>query len=257
MTGPVFQHLLESRRESPRLLWLIDPDKVDPRHPDPRWAMAAECGVAALLVGTSQDDNRDMDSAFASIRKHASSPLILFPGSASQVSPHVDAILFLTLLSGRNPEFLVGQQAKGTPLVRDYGIEPIPTGYILVDTGTSTSVAKYSNTAPISESETTSICDHALCAQYMGQAFVYLEAGSGASNPIGSNVIQAVRKSMQIPLIVGGGIRTPESCRAAVGAGTDFVVVGTALEHDRSEDLLRELSDAVRGAVARIQLYTE
>lgn len=248
MIGPVFRQLLEARRESPRLLWLVDPDKVLPRQPDPRWAIAGECGVAAILVGTSQGDNPNLDCSIASIRKHATVPLILFPGSAAQVSHHVDAVLFLTLLSGRNPEFLVGQQVIGTPLVRDYGLEPIPTGYILVDTGSTTSVAKHSNTSPIPESEITSICDHALCAEYMGQSVVYLEAGSGALRPIVSNVIKSVRSAIRTPLIVGGGIKTPESCRAAADAGADFVVIGTALESDGSEELLRELSDAVRGS---------
>ena len=248
MIGPIFQQLLDLRAESPRLLWLVDPDKVEPRRPDSRWGVAEDLGVAALLVGTSQGDNPNIDCAIASIRKHASLPLILFPGSASQVSPHVDAVLFLTLLSGRNPEFLVGQQVKGTPLVRDYGIEPIPTGYILIDTGTMTSVSKHSDTAPIPESEVVSICDHALCAQYMGQSVVYLEAGSGAAAPVGPKVISAVRNVLSIPLIVGGGMRTPESCQTAVAAGADFVVVGTALEHDRSEALLRELSAATSGA---------
>lgn len=252
MNGPIFQQLLEARRESPRLLWLVDPDKVQPRRPDPRWAIATECGVAALLVGTSQGDNPGLDCSIASIRKNASVPMILFPGSAAQLSPHVDAVLFLTLLSGRNPEFLVGQQVKGAPLVRDYGIEPIPTGYILVDTGTATSVAIHSNTAPIPESELISICDHALCAQYMGQSVVYLEAGSGALRPIGLRVIEAVRSAIEIPLIVGGGIKTAEACQQAVNAGADFVVVGTALELDPTENLLRELSDAVRGLPARI-----
>jgi phosphoglycerol geranylgeranyltransferase len=253
MIGPVFRRLLDLRTESPRLLWLVDPDKVQPRRPDPRWAMAEDCGVAALLVGTSQGENPDLDCAIASIRKSASVPLILFPGSASQLSPHVDAILFLTLLSGRNPDFLVGEQVKGAPLVRDFRIEPIPTGYVLVDTGSTTSVAKHSGTAPIPESDVTSICDHALCAQYMGQSLVYLEAGSGAAAPIGKRVIELVRGMIDIPLIVGGGLTTAETCQAAVQAGADFVVVGTALETDRSEGLLRELSDAVRGISAAIK----
>jgi phosphoglycerol geranylgeranyltransferase len=251
MTGPICRQLLDARREAPRLLWLVDPDKVMPRRPDPRWAIAGECGVAAILVGTSQGDNPNLDCSIASIRKHATVPLILFPGSAAQVSPHVDAVLFLTLLSGRNPEFLVGQQVKGTPLVRDYGLEPIPTGYILVDTGSTTSVAKHSNTSPIPEAEFTSICDHALCAEYMGQSMVYLEAGSGALRPIAPHVIESVHSTISIPLIVGGGMKTPKACRAAIEAGADFTVVGTALENDNSEELLRELSDAVRGATVR------
>lgn len=251
MTGPIYRQLLEARRESPRLLWLVDPDKVAPHRPDPRWAIAGECGVAAILVGTSQGDNPDLDCSIASIRKHATVPLILFPGSAAQVSHHVDAVLFLTLLSGRNPEFLVGQQVKGTPLVRDYGLEPIPTGYILVDTGTATSVAKHSNTAPLPESDVVSICDHALCAEYMGQSLVYLEAGSGASRPIIASVVKTVRSAISIPLIVGGGIKTPDACCSAVKAGADFVVVGTALENDQSIELLRELSEAVHRTTVR------
>jgi phosphoglycerol geranylgeranyltransferase len=251
VTGPIYRQLLGARRESPRLLWLVDPDKVTPRRPDPRWAMAGDCGVAAILVGTSQGDNPNLDCSIASIRKYATVPLILFPGSAAQVSHHVDAILFLTLLSGRNPEFLVGQQVKGAPLVRDYGIEPIPTGYILIDTGTATSVARHSNTTPLPESDVVAICDHALCAEYMGQSLVYLEAGSGASDPIAASVIKSVRGMISIPLIVGGGIKTQDACMSAVDAGADFVVVGTALENDESVELLRELCSAVRGAEVR------
>jgi phosphoglycerol geranylgeranyltransferase len=247
MSGTVHRRLLAARQEGTRLLWLLDPDKIAPQRPDPRWAQAAECGVAALLVGTSQDDNPDFDCAVAAIRRHASLPLVLFPGSAAQVSPHVDAVLFLTLLSGRNPEYLVGQQVKGTPLVRQYGIEPIATGYILIDTGSSTSVARESNTAPIPETEVAAICDHALCAEYMGQRFIYLEAGSGARRPIAPDIIAAVRERVSVPLLVGGGIRTAAACAAAVRAGADFVVVGTALEQDRSIDLLRALGDAARG----------
>jgi phosphoglycerol geranylgeranyltransferase len=248
VTGPALQTLLDARRTGPGFLWLIDPDKIDTRRPDPRWETASETGVTAFLVGTSQSGNDGFDCAVAFLRKHTRLPLILFPGSASQVSPHVDAVLFLSLLSGRNPDYLVGEQVKGTPLLRDYGIEPIPTGYILVDTGTLTSVARQSGTHPIPESEAESICDHALCAQYMGKALVYLEAGSGAKAPIGGALIRRVKDSIAIPLVVGGGIRTPEACANAVGAGADFVVVGTALETDRSGELLRELCDAAHSA---------
>jgi len=202
--------------------------------------------VTAFLVGTSQSGNDGFDCAVAFLRKHTRLPLVLFPGSASQVSPHVDAVLFLSLLSGRNPDYLVGEQVKGTPLIRDYGIEPIPTGYILVNTGTQTSVASESGTRPIPESDIDAICDHALCAQYMGKALVYLEAGSGARTPINGTVIRRVKDSIAVPLIVGGGIRTAEACAKAVQAGADFVVVGTALESDRSGGLLHELCEATR-----------
>lgn len=246
MTGHIRQALLAARQDGPGFLWLIDPDKIDIRRPDPRWATASDTGVAAILVGTSQSDNDGFDCAVAFLRKHIELPIILFPGSASQVSPHVDAVLFLSLLSGRNPEYLVGEQVRGTPLIRDFGIEPIPTGYILVGTGSHTSVAQESATTPIPETDSESICTHALCAEYMGKFFVYLEAGSGAEKPISTDLITRVKSAITIPLIVGGGIRDAEACARTAGAGADFVVVGTALEKDHSSELLRDMCEAVR-----------
>jgi phosphoglycerol geranylgeranyltransferase len=245
MNGAIYKKLLSVRQDGPGFLWLIDPDKINADIPDPRWEKAIQLGVSAFLVGSSQNASIDFDRNVASIRNHTNLPLILFPGSATQVSESVDAVLFLTLLSGRNPDYLVGEQVKGTPLIRDYGIEPIPTGYILVDTGTETSVVRASNTAPIPESDHEAICHHALCAQYMGQAFVYLEAGSGAARPISSNIIAMVHHEIDIPLIIGGGMQTPDACAEATAAGADFVVVGTALEQDRSLDLLTAMTEAV------------
>jgi phosphoglycerol geranylgeranyltransferase len=245
MNGPVYKRLMEARRAGAGFLWLVDPDKIDPHHPDPRWERAGETGVTAFLIGTSQNNHADYDRAVACLHEYANIPLILFPGSASQVTPHVDAVLFLSLLSGRNPDYLVGEQVKGTPLIREYGIEPIPTGYLLIDTGTPTSVALQSGTEPIPQSKINAICDHALCAEYMGKAFVYLEAGSGASRPVAPRVIERVKRSIGIPLIVGGGIKSPEQCMTAVAAGADFVVVGTALEVDQSTELLSSLANAV------------
>ncbi|HEX9751097.1 MAG TPA: geranylgeranylglyceryl/heptaprenylglyceryl phosphate synthase [candidate division Zixibacteria bacterium] len=252
MTRPIHQHLLDARQSGPGFLWLIDPDRIDPAHPDPRWSQAHNLGVAAFLVGSSQECDSSFDRNVALLRHHARLPLILFPGSAAQVSAYVDAVLFLTLLSGRNPDFLVGEQVKGTPLVRDYGIEPIPTGYLLIDTGAETSVARQSRTRPLPEDDPDTIRHHALCAQYMGQAFVYLEAGSGAQRPIDPSVIATVKREIDIPLIVGGGIRTVEQCDEAATSGADFVVVGTALEENRSVDLLRAMTDAVTHARRRV-----
>jgi phosphoglycerol geranylgeranyltransferase len=242
---PIYQTLLERRRRSPGFFWLIDPDKIDTRRTDPRWAQAAEIGVTAILVGTSQDNGIDYGRIVGTLREHTAVPLILFPGSASQVVPGVDAVLFLSLLSGRNPDYLVDEQVKGTPLICDYGIEPIPTGYILVDTGSSTSVAVRTGTKPIPERKIDTICDHALCAQYMGHSFVYLEAGSGAAQPVAPATIARVRKRIAIPLLVGGGITTPDLCASAVAADADFIVVGTALERDRSSELLSAMVAAV------------
>jgi len=246
MNGPVYKHLMDARRTGPGFLWLVDPDKIDPQRPDPRWERAGECGITAFLVGSSQNGNPGYDRAVAYLREHTRIPLILFPGAASQVTPYVDAVLFLSLLSGRNPEYLVGEQVKGTPLIRQYGIEPISTGYLLIDTGTATSVSRQSGTEPMPQTEIQSICDHALCAEYMGKAFVYLEAGSGANRPVAPRVIEKVKKSISIPLIVGGGIKTPDQCMMVTAAGADFVVVGTALETDQSLELLSSLTSTAR-----------
>ncbi len=246
MNGPVYRRLLDARRTGPGFFWLVDPDKIDIQYPDPRWEEAERCGVTAFLVGTSQNGGTNYDRAVACLRQHTRIPLILFPGAASQVTPPVDAVLFLSLLSGRNPDYLVGEQVKGTPLIRQHRIEPIPTGYILIDTGVATSVVRYSGTTPMSESDVQSICDHALCAEYMGKAFVYLEAGSGAVRPVSPRVIEQVKKTISVPLIVGGGIKTPEACMTATTAGADFVVVGTAFEHDQSMELLDSLTNSVR-----------
>jgi len=142
MSGPIYRQLLRARTNGPGFLWLIDPDKIDPQNSDPRWQEAHNYGVTAILVGTSQKCETPFDRHVARIRHHAKLPLILFPGSATQISAYVDAVLFLMLLSGRNPDYLVGEQVKGTPAVRDYGIEPIPTGYLLIDTGSETSSGK-------------------------------------------------------------------------------------------------------------------
>ena len=248
MNGPVYKHLIEARRSGPGFFWLIDPDKIDPLRPDPRWERAGESGVTAFLVGTSQNNKPGYESAVTCLRQHARIPMILFPGAASQVTPHVDAVFFLSLLSGRNPDYLVGEQVKGTPLIRQYGIESIPTGYLLIDTGSATSVARQSGTPPLPQTEVQSICDHALCAEYMGKAFVYLEAGSGAARPVAARVIEHVRRSISIPLIVGGGIKIPQQCMMVAAAGADFVVVGTALELDQSPELLASLASATHPA---------
>ncbi len=246
MNRPVYHRLIEARRSGTGFLWLIDPDKIDPARPDPRWQRAAEFGVTAFLVGTSQNVNPRYHDAMLCLREFAHLPLILFPGAASQVSPHVDAVFFLSLLSGRNPDYLVGEQVKGTPLIRDYKIESIPTGYLLIDTGSSSSVARESGTDPIPQDEIETICDHALCAEYMGKALVYLEAGSGAGRAIAPRVIERVKKSISIPLVIGGGIKAPEQASMVASAGADFVVVGTALELDSSVELLAALTSAVR-----------
>ena len=248
MPRQVLTHLLHARRQAPGFLWLIDPEKTDAASPDPRWEMASDFSASRLFSSARRRTATAISNRPSPrCRERTDLPLILFSGSAAQVSPHVDAVLFLTLLSGRNPEYLVGEQVKGTPKIRDYGIEPIPTGYILVDTGSAaqTSVALRSHTDPIPERELTTISGHPLCGEYMGHTLIYIEAGSGAKRPVAVDTIRKVKAAIGVPLIVGGGMKTAIQCASAVKAGSDFVVVGTALEHDASTDLLRDMVHAV------------
>ena len=169
--------------------------------------------------------------------------MISFPGGASQVVPTADAILFLSLISGRNPELLIGEHVKAAPLIREYGVEAIPTGYMLIQSGTLTSVEFMSNTQPIPRNKVDIAIAHALAAEYLGMKLIYLETGSGAGASVPDEMVQAVVNYVSTPVIVGGGIRDPEEARAKVAAGASFVVTGSVVEDDHQR--LREFSQAV------------
>ena len=162
-------------------------------------------------------------------------PIVLFPGNAAQFTPEADAILFLSLLSGRNPEWLVGQQIKAARTVSESKIESIPTAYILIDGEVKTTTMRVSETSPIPSDKISEIVDTAVAAELMGKKLIYLEAGSGAKTPVSSDIIAAVREKTTIPLIVGGGIRTPEAMQAAYDAGADIVVIGNHFEKHPEE----------------------
>jgi phosphoglycerol geranylgeranyltransferase len=175
--------------------------------------------------------------------------MILFPGSAIQVNKFADAILFLSLVSGRNPQYLIGEQVDGAPLIKSFGIEPIPTAYMLIESGAITSVQYVSQTLPIPADKPGIAQVHALAAEYMGMKLVYLEAGSGAPNPVPLGMISQVKEQISIPLIVGGGLTSPNQVQDAVTAGADFVVVGTALEFNPTTGFLKEMAGATKQTV--------
>ncbi len=166
---------------------------------------------------------------------HGHPPVVLFPGSAAQFTPEADAILYLSLLSGNNPEYLVGQQVKSARAVHDSGIEVIPTAYILIDGGVETSTMRVTGTRPIPQSDINTIIDTCIAAELMGKRLIYLEAGSGAHTPVSPDIIKAVREQTSLPLIVGGGIRTPEDMNAAFEAGASVVVIGNHFESHPEE----------------------
>ena len=162
-------------------------------------------------------------------------PIVLFPGNAAQFTPEADAILFLSLLSGTNPEYLVGQQIKSAQTIKKSQIHSIPTAYILIDGGVETSTMKVTGTQPLKPSNPQTIIDTCIAAELMGKTAIYLEAGSGAKTPVSTEIIAAVRAATSCTLIVGGGIRTPEAMNAAYTAGADIVVIGNHFEQNPDE----------------------
>jgi len=177
------------------------------------------------------------------IKAHVKVPVTIFPGNANQVSRHADAILFLSLISGRNPHLLIGEQVKAAPAIKEFGLEPIPTGYMLIESGAPTSVQFMSDTQPIPRNKPDIAKAHALAAEYLGMKMVFLEAGSGAENPVPDNIVRQVKDFISIPIIVGGGIKDPNIARNKVKSGASFVVIGNFLEEDDS--LVREFADAI------------
>ncbi|MBC7777959.1 MAG: geranylgeranylglyceryl/heptaprenylglyceryl phosphate synthase [Phycisphaerae bacterium] len=245
MSNALYLDLVAAKqRGEKRLAILFDPDKLRLQKMGQALELAVECGVDYFFIGGSLVVSSMLDPLLSDIRERCKIPLLLFPGSSFQLSYRADAILFLSLISGRNPELLIGQHVMAAPYLKMSPLEIISTGYILVDGGVQTSVQYMSNTSPIpAGKDDIAICT-ALAGEMLGLKTIYLEAGSGASNPVSESMIEAVSGTLSIPLIVGGGIRTPEKAAANFRAGADVIVVGNAIENDPG--LIRELA-AARG----------
>lgn len=245
MNKNIYQYLLSVKEErGGGFLVLIDPDKNDEKEYLSLAEASQDCGVDAILVGTSFMLNTNFSQAVKEVKKVTTLPVIIFPGSFAQITPHADAILFSSLISGRNPAYLIEEQVKGAPLVKRTDIEPIPTGYMLIESGSLTSVQYISHSSPIPRTKNDIACAHALAAQYLGMKLVYLEAGSGAKQTVPLEMVRAVADYIDIPVVVGGGLRTPKDCNVQIEAGASFVVVGNELERDNNFDFLRELTSA-------------
>ena len=222
---------------------LIDPDKKNDKNIDHCVESANQNGADALFVGGSMMMDRFYHKRVERIKSIAEIPMILFPGGVNQLNKHYDAMLFMSLLSGRNSHYLIGEQVIAAPIVKDYGIETIPTGYLLVDGGSPTTVEFTSGTRPIPANRPDIVVSHALAGQFLGMQLIYLEAGSGALNKVSKEVVKRVANEINIGLIVGGGIRTPEDAKSIVDSGSSFVVIGSALE--KSTTLMAEFSSAI------------
>ena len=240
----VYNYLLNVLREKKKgFLFLLDPDRIKAQEVRERIEGINRCGVDAILLGTSILFNFDLDEIAREIKKYTKVPVILFPGSAYQLSPDVDAIFFLSLISGRNPELLIGEQVRAAPLIRKYEIEAIPVGYMLIESTNLTSARFVSNSLPIPRDKPDIAKAHALAGEYLGMKMIYMDAGSGAGMSISDEMIAEIKSVITIPLVVGGGIKTPAEARGKAQAGADFVVVGNVLEKDIS--VLQEFCRAI------------
>lgn len=224
---------------------LIDPDAKEMGQLQEFTEYICEEGADGILVGGSLLMHAQYDEKMKTIKDAATIPVILFPGSLRQLSQYADAVLFLSLISGRNPNYLINDQVMGAPLIKRMQLEPIPTGYMMMESGKTTAAQFMSNTRPIPVNKPDIAMAHALAAQYLGMKIIYLEAGSGADMAVPPEVISAVTGYVDIPVIVGGGIRQPEEARTRVEAGASFIVTGNVLEKAENQHLIRDFADAV------------
>lgn len=225
-------------------IWqLIDPDKTPPEPAADIAAAASNIGCDAFLVGASTGSPDRFAAVTKAVKAASDKPVLIFPNGAAQVNPHADAILFMALLSGRNPDFLIGEQVKGAPRVARYNLEAIPTAYLLIESGHVTTVQKVSGTKPIPRDDVTLARDHCLAARYFGMRLTYLEAGSGAVLPVPELMVDACAAT-GMAIAVGGGIRQPEQAARFVAAGATFIVIGTRFEPEPDWNLYKEFVDA-------------
>lgn len=224
---------------------LIDPDKTALDQLGQLAALAVEAGVDYFFVGGSLVVDNQVDDCIQRLKSRSSIPVILFPGAPSQVSKYADGLLFLSLISGRNPELLIGQHVLSAPMIKRSGLEIIPTGYMVIDGGAPTAVSYISNAAPIpADKKDIAMCT-AMAGEMLGLQVIYMDAGSGARQPIGENMIAQVAQNITAPLIVGGGITTAEKAIADCQAGADIIVIGNAIE--KNPMLIKAMSAAIHG----------
>lgn len=230
ISSSVYKELISSSEKNTKLLTvLIDPEKF-PEENAKQFFKNLSHTVTHIFVGGSTAENEDTRKTVNLIRNFTSLPVILFPGDHSQITEEADAILFLSLISGRNPEYLIEQQVRAVEKLKDTKLEIIPTGYILIDGGSQCAVERVSQTRPMPQNDIEKIINTALAGEFSGKKLIYLEAGSGAKVPVSPEIIRAVKRSLSIPLVVGGGIKTSQQLTTAYNAGADMVVIGTAYE---------------------------
>lgn len=229
----IYQNIITSISKSEKLLAvLIDPDKMKLETVSDFITKVNQSIATHIFVGGSEVSEGVTESLVVEIKRHTSLPVVLFPGDVIQITDKADGILFLSLISGRNPEYLIGKHVEAVSKLKHSDLEVIPTGYLLVENGKQTSVERVSETKPLKRNDVKTIIDTAKAGELLGMKLIYLEAGSGATHPIEAEIIEKVKAELDIPLIVGGGIRSKDALDSAYKAGADLVVIGTAFEED-------------------------
>jgi phosphoglycerol geranylgeranyltransferase len=222
---------------------LVDPDKMNDHSMDELLELAEKARPDMFFVGGSLVVSNYLDACIEKIKSKSDVPVVLFPGSPSQISPKADALLYLSLISGRNPELLIGQHVISAPTVRKSGLEIISTGYMVVDGGAPTTVSYISHASPLPSDKSDIAMCTAMAGEMLGMKLIYMDAGSGAQKPISETMIRRVASSIEVPLIIGGGITDPEKAYRNTQAGADVIVIGNALEKDPG--LIVEMSSAI------------
>ena len=229
----IYNHILKSKVENEKLLAiLLDPDKIDLDNMEILIEKINQSPATHIFIGGSLVENNILDELVSKIKQNCDFPIVLFPGNPSQISNQADALLFLTLISGRNPDFLIEHQVKAVPILKQTDLEIISTGYILIESGTQTAVERVSKTKPLDKNNPEYILQTAQAGEMLGNKLIYLEAGSGAAIAVPKEIIKLVSQNIEIPLIVGGGIVDLQGIQTAYDSGADLVVIGTAFEND-------------------------
>ena len=247
MLGPIERYLLEKIKSDGTIhMTLIDPEKVTVDAAVKVALSSKNSGTAAIMIGGSTFVSQThLDEVVKAIKDVVNLPTILFPNNVTGISSHADAIWFMSLLNSVDPYFLIGAQILGAPLVKKFKIEPLSMGYVIVGEGGTAGIVGKAITVPYNKPELAAI--HALAGQYLGMHFIYLEGGSGASNPVPPEMIYASKKLIEVPLIVGGGIKTKEQAIAAASAGADVIVTGNLTESSDANERISQIISAIKG----------
>jgi len=242
----VYQQMMDTRvQRGAGYLVLVDPERWDIQEVEVFIKRINTSGADGIMVGSSLIIGEGAHQKMKKIQEIATLPLILFPGNVNQLTPYVDAVFFLSVISGRNPQYLIGDQVLAAPVVHELGIEPMATAYMLIESGRVTSAEFMSGSKPIPRDKDEIAVAHALAAEYLGFKFIYLEAGSGAQYSVTPRMVQAVCKYTDVPVIVGGGIHSPEVAKALVEAGAAFIVTGNVLEDSSKTHLMEAFAKAI------------